>query len=268
MSKLTITCKKCGHELPAGSTFCDKCGAQVTKTGKVKPAGREKAKGKKSNIGFIVVAGIVIFVIALMVSLMTTSKNDVTSDLEEDPYESFDDRLAKMTSRVTPEMYEQIEFAMDYDDVVALLGEEGAQNYGNHYAWPGEYFDMAEYTYEAPRVEVEFGHTMKVIGISEHNVIHGKEIYETKTSEDLDPDLHISDEQLKSMKGRMSYREIADIIGEEGRLKEANSEKNGNESKTYEWRYIKGGESGYPTTLNITFYDDKAMRSKYDEWGE
>ena len=269
MSKVTITCKNCGHELPAGSTFCDKCGERVTKKRKLSPDSHTERQSSNSKAGFLMVLGIVLLVFAYMISFITTGKNDVTRDIEVDTAESFEDRLAKMTARVTPEQYEQIEFGMDYDEVVALLGEEGAKNYGSRYTWPGEYFDMSEYTYDAPAVEVEFGHTMKVIGISEHNVVLGKEIYEgTKSSEDLDPDLHISEEQLKAMKGRMSYREIADIIGEEGRLKDARSEKNGSESKNYEWRYIKGGESGYPTSLFITFYDDKAQRSKYDEWGE
>ena len=265
MSKVTITCKNCGHELPAGSSFCDKCGEKVANRKKFEESNEKKNASGNSKIAFIAGVGIALIILSFMISFISGSKHDVMEGLEQSQ-ETLEDRLSAMSCRVTPELYEQIEFGMDYDEVVALLGEEGAKDYGNNYEWPGEYFDMAEYVYDAPTIRVEFGHTMKAIGISEHNVICGEKVYGSKRPEETD--LIMTDEKLSSMKARMSYREIADIIGAEGRLTDASSDKSGSDTKRYEWVYIRSEGDTYPTWLDITFYNDKAQRSKYDEWGE
>lgn len=259
-----ITCRKCGHKLPPGSVFCDKCGEPV-----VKKLARKQDAGTKDNAskGKMMIAAAIALILVVFALIMAFSPGSREKARDENSPETYEERISAMTSRVTPEQYEKLDFGMSYEEVVALLGEEGAGRYSDEYVWPGEYFDRAEYTYDAPRVELRFGHTQKVIEIKEYNVLDGAEIYNTKKADE--EELILDDEKLSSLRARMSYAEIAEIIGRDGVLIESYSDKTGNETKTYRWKYYDGNESSsYEKDLTITFFNDKADRNKWDEWGE
>lgn len=261
--KITIKCKNCGRELPPGAQFCDSCGARVTPEIKRQPPSAEKAGG--SRVKAVAAAGIIVLLAVIISAVFISNRIDTARDADET--EAAEKRFAAMESRITPEQYGKLDFGMSYEEVTDLLGEEGTQQY-SRYLWPGEYFDEAEYVYDAPRIELEFGDNMKLIGIKEYNVLLGKEIYEAK-KEGRVSQVTVNDEVLASMRNRMSYREIADILGAEGVLEEAESDKSGFDRKQYVWRYVKEGEnSSYGRYLSISFYNDKARRSDYDEWGK
>ena len=264
--EITIKCKKCGNELPAGATFCDKCGEPVSKNRKKAAKTKSSTAASKGKRKVFVIAAIILLAV-IYVSTITNNRPAMREKPADESYETFDVRLSAIKSRVSPELYEQLDFGMSYEEVVALIGEEGAKEYGNTYVWPGEYFDMTEQVYNAPRIKLGFGHSMKLINIEEHGVLCGDEIYKNNSSEQNE--VVLTADQLASMKGRMSYREIADIIGAEGVLTQAESEKNGSERKTYEWRYQLDCEKNpYTKLLRINFYNDKAERNDWDEWGE
>ncbi len=263
--KITVKCKKCGHELPPDAQFCDNCGERVAPVKKEQPApkaaaGREHAKAIAAAAGVLAVL--------LLITAFVFISNRIGPDRDEDGTETVEEQLAKMSSRVTPELYEQLDFGMSYDEVRDLIGEEGTMRYEGRYIWPGEYFDDADYVYDAPRIELEFSDSMKLIGIREYDVLLGKEIYEAK-KEGRESRVSVNGETFASMRNRMSYREIADILGAEGVLQQAESDKSGFDMKTYEWKYVmEGEESSYARSLDISFYGDKARRSSWDEWGK
>lgn len=263
--KITVKCKKCGHELPPDAQFCDNCGERVAPVKKEQPApkaaaGREHAKAIAAAAGVLAVL--------LLITAFVFISNRIGPDRDEDGTETVEEQLAKMSSRVTPELYEQLDFGMSYDEVRDLIGEEGTMRYEGRYIWPGEYFDDADYVYDAPRIELEFSDSMKLIGIREYDVLLGKEIYEAK-KEGRESRVSVNEETFASMRNRMSYREIADILGAEGVLQQAESDKSGFDMKTYEWKYVmEGEESSYARSLDISFYGDKARRSSWDEWGK
>ena len=263
--KTTVKCKKCGNELPPGAQFCDNCGERVAPVKKEQPAtkpaaGREHAKAIAAAAG--------VFAVLLLITAFVFVSNRTGSAREADETETTEEQLAKMSSRVTPELYEQLDFGMSYDEVKDIIGEEGTMRYEGRYVWPGEYFDDATYVYDAPRIELEFSDSMKLIGIKEHDVLLGKEIFEAK-KEGRESRVTVNEDTLAAMRNRMSYREIADILGAEGVLTEAESDKSGYDKRTYEWKYVMEGEdSSYARSLDISFYGDKARRSDWDEWGK
>ena len=265
--KATIKCKKCGHELPADAAFCDRCGAPVpSRKAEPETAAKPERRGAKKAV---IIAAAVIIAVAAIIAIFAAASH--TGNERTDKGETTEERLAKMSSRITPEMYEQLEFGMTYDDVVALFGEEGAEEYHDRrYIWPGEYFDADEgsdYYYSQPRVTLEFSDNKRLIEIKEYDVLDGREIYEAE-AEGKTSSVVVNDEILSSMKNRMSYREIADILGAEGVLKESESDKSGYEMKNYEWKYVtEGEESSYERSLDIAFYNDKARRNNWDIWG-
>ena len=263
--KITVKCKKCGHELPPDAQFCDNCGERVAPVKKEQPSPKAAA-GREHTKAIAAAAGIL--AVLLLITAVVFVSNRISSARDADETETAEEQLAKMSSRVTPELYEQLDFGMSYDEVKDLIGEEGTMRYEGRYIWPGEYFDEADYDYNAPRIELGFSDSMKLIDIKEYDVLLGKEIYEAK-KEGRESRVSVNEETLASMRNRMSYREIADILGAEGVLQEAESDKSGYDMKTYEWKYVmEGEENSYARSMDISFYGDKARRSSWDEWGK
>lgn len=264
-----VKCKKCGQELPPGSAFCDNCGAPV---GKRKKTSKEAINDRLRRETVIKVAAVFLFVIVITAVPIIIGARNEKDAVEE---ESFEDKFARMDSRITPEMYEKLEFGMNSDDVVDLFGEEGTEEYSRSYVWPGEYADQTRnsdddfyYYYKDPRVRLQFSDNNNLIEIHEFNILDGKEIYEAR-AEGRVSRVTVNDEILASMKNRMSYREIADILGAEGVLVESESDRSGETEKTYEWEYVfEGNEEAYGRNLSIIFYNDKAHRNSWDEWGK
>ena len=266
----TVKCKKCGHELPSGSAFCDNCGAPV---GKRKKPVDEAINDRLRRETIIKVASVFLFVIVITaVPIIIGARNEKAAVDEE----NFEDKFAGMESRITPEMYEKLEFGMKYEEVVELLGEEGTEEYSYSYVWPGEYADQARNDedyyyynyYNEPRVRLRFSDNNNLIEIHEYNILDGKEIYEAKSEEKVSR-VTVNEKIFASMKNRMSYREIADILGAEGVLVESESDRSGESEKTYEWEYVfEGSEDAYGRNLSIVFYNDKAHRNSWDEWGK
>lgn len=122
--------------------------------------------------------------------------------------------------------------------------------------------------YRQPYIELIFGSKNTLTDISEKRVLDGREIYEAK-AEGRKALVTVNDEILSSMKERMSYREIADILGADGVLIDSESDKSGYEMKQYEWTYIDEDNMGtYEYGLYVTFYNDEARRNPTDIWGE
>ena len=262
--KITVKCRKCGHELPPDAQFCDNCGERAAPV-KKEQLPPEDRTGRRRTKAIAAAAGILAVLLLITAFVFVPKRTGPARDGDET--ETTEEQLAKMSSRVTPELYEQLDFGMSYDEVKELIGEEGAMRYEGRYIWPGEYFDEAGYVYDVPRIELGFSENMKLIDIKEYDVLLGSEIYEAK-KEGRESRVTVNEEMLASMKDRMSYREIADILGAEGVLTEAGSDKSGHDRKIYEWKYVmEGEEDPYARTLDISFYDDKARRGSWDVWG-
>ena len=267
--KETIRCRICGQELPADAAFCDRCGAPVP--AKKKAVQHEEAPAGRGSRKKAVIAAAVIIIAAAAVIIVSAAVHIKDRNDDRD-YESSEDRVFSMSSRITPEMYEQLEFGMTYDEVVGLFGEEGTEEYHDRrYVWPGEYFDAeagSSYYYSQPRVTLEFSDNKRLIEIKEYKVLDGREIYEAE-QEGRTSHVSVNEDILASMRNRMSYSEIAGILGAEGVLKESESDRSGYQMKEYEWKYVmEGEENSYEKTLDIVFYNDKARRSDWDIWGK
>lgn len=261
----TVKCKKCGHELPVDAAFCDKCGEPVTKITHKEVSAKANKRRELMKPIIITVIGCALVALVFIISAYNSRQSGDADDYNESP----DQQFANMESRITPEQYEQLEFGMTYDEVTALLGEEGTHRYGRVYIWPGEYSgDTPEYYgYNSTMLTLEFSDHNHLIEIKELNIIDGREIYEIP-EEDRMVSVVVNEEMFSSMKNRMSYRQIADILGAEGALTESESDKSGFERKTYAWKYVmEGSENSYERILSINFYKDKAERNSWDEWG-
>lgn len=264
--EISIRCNKCGHKLPPGSVYCDKCGAAVPKNTKVEERIAKRGAGREFAKAISFCLAIVFIGVGILIGIASGSSGSNKTDFAE-KRASF----AEMKTRVTPEMYEQIEFGMTYDEAKALLGgEEGMDyyDYRNEYMWPGEYYDTTRDFYDNPSISLKFSDSGNLIEISESRVLDGKEIYEAKAANKQSV-IVISEEKLAELKERMSYREFADILGAEGVLIDSESDKAGFSSKTYEWKYSMEGdtENSYKKSLLVHFYGDKAERNSWDIWG-
>ena len=262
-----VKCKKCGHELPVDAVFCDSCGAPVKKT-----VNRDAGTGgKKADTGLwkgllVTGAALLLVVVVLAIGISNSSgKNDSSGYTEREIREH---NFSEMSSRVTPEQYNQLEFTMTIEEVTELLGEEGTEYHSNRYIWPGEYYSSEQDFYKCPMLKLTFSDNGNLIEIEERNILDGREVYEAPTMKEM-PRLTLSEDVLSSMKNRMSYREIADILGEEGALRESTSKRNIYSSKTYEWKYVMEDEKNpFDKILDIEFNNDKARQDAWSIWGK
>ena len=253
----TIKCKKCGNDMPAGSLYCDKCGASLSRRRiNEKDEVREYAtRQKKSYKTILFLAASVCVLVFVFIGIRNTEEREVVGSPSEN--------LPKINIRVTPAQYNQLSYGMTYDEVVELLGDEGLLLYkkSNNYMWPGEFYDdeVFEDNFYKPTTELVFSDNHKLIEIRERNLIDASEIRANRMKKDVNPVI-ISDDMIPKLKERMSYSEFVEVLGAEGLLMDSSSDKNGNDSKKYIWKFRMeiAKDSDFDYTLEIEFNNDKA----------
>ena len=254
----TIKCKKCGNEMPAGSLFCDKCGAALSKRagGEMNAHNKvEQLRQKRASRKRIIVTAAIVLCMILLFSILPTQCND------RDVYP--EEQLPKISVRVTPEQYEKLSYGMTHDEVVDFLGEDGVCMYEGSeiYMWPGILYDdeAFEYYYDKPNIELQFSKNGNLVEIEEHNLIKAEEIAANRKKENGQP-IVLSQEIRQKMKKRMSYAEIVEILGAEGLLIESESDKKGTLKERYRWSYKEDPEdnTSFYYNLEISFNNDKA----------
>ncbi len=218
----TKTCKHCKSIIPKGAKVCPYC---------------RKKQGGKGKI--ILIAVIVIIVIAAIGSGNSSSSSTDTSNTNTDVASTENNTVTKETSGITEEEFDSIETGMTYDEVVAIIGEDGTNISESEVA--GINTVIYEWT------------SSEIWGNANITFQNGKVVNKAQFGVSSGDDVEITLDQYNSIETGMSYDEVVEILGGEGSLL-SDTEIAGSKSQIYMWNGTSLGANA-----NITFSDGKVM---------
>ena len=218
----TKTCKHCKSIIPKGAKVCPYC---------------RKKQGGKGKI--ILIAVIVIIVIAAIGSGNSSSSSTDTSNTNTDVASTENNTVTKETSGITEEEFDSIETGMSYDEVVAIIGEDGTNISESEVA--GINTVIYEWT------------SSEIWGNANITFQNGKVVNKAQFGVSSGDDVEITLDQYNSIETGMSYDEVVEILGGEGSLL-SDTEIAGSKSQIYMWNGTSLGANA-----NITFSDGKVM---------
>lgn len=224
----TKTCKHCKSTIPKGAKVCPYC--------------RKKQSGKGKTILIVI---IVIIVIAAIGSGNNSSSSNDNSSIPASnnntntnvaSTESFSE---KEVSGLTEEKFNKIETGMSYDEVVAIIGEDGT--------------NISESEVAGIKTVIYEWTSSEKWGNANITFQDGKVINKAQFGVSSGDDIEITMEQYNAVQTGMSYDEVVAILGGEGSLL-SDTEIAGSKSQIYMWN----GNS-FGANANITFSDGKVI---------
>lgn len=218
----TKTCKHCKSIIPKGAKVCPYC---------------RKKQGGKGKI--ILIAVIVIIVLAAIGSGNSSSSSTDTSNTNTGVASTENNTIEKETSGITEEEFDSIETGMTYDEVVAIIGEDGTNISESEVA--GINTVIYEWT------------SSEIWGNANITFQNGKVVNKAQFGVSSGDDVEITLDQYNSIETGMSYDEVVEILGGEGSLL-SDTEIAGSKSQIYMWNGTSLGANA-----NITFSDGKVM---------
>lgn len=199
--------------------LCKHCKTEISKKAKVCPQCRKK----QSGIGKWIVIAIVIFILIGALGSGSTSNENVTQNEQN-------------ASILTAEKFNSIDFGMSYEDVVAIIGEDGVVLSESTIS------DITTTIYQWEEGPSNFNITLQnneLVGKAQLGII-------TSSSE-------ITLEMYNSIETGMTYDEVVSVLGENGAFL-SNSKILDSISEIYTWSGTSLGSS-----CNITFQDGKVI---------
>lgn len=208
---------------------CKHCQSDIPKKAKVCPVCRKK----QGRIGKVIGIALVVIIIFAMLGGNSNSDSDnsnVNNSISEEDTQKKETVSAK---KLTAEKYNAIDFGMSYEDVVAIIGEEGENVSEVAVA------DIVTTIYQWDEGLSNCNVTMQdgeVIGKAQLGII--------------DSDAKVTMEMYNAVKTGMSYAEVVEIFGGEGAPLSA-SKLLDSVSVIYMWNGKSLGAN-----CNITFQND------------
>lgn len=211
----TKKCKHCQTDIPKKANVCPNC-----------------RKKQRNPLGIpLLIIGIFLLVMGL--SSFDSSPSDSTSDTNQGNSSNVE---LDTTNNLTPEKFNSIDFDMSYDDVVALIGEDGepvseatvGDVTTSIYQW-GDGFENFNVTFQND----------KVIGKAQAGII----VSSTEVTLDM----------YNTIKNGMSYNDVVTAFGGEGAFL-SNSKVMTMVTEIYMWPGTSLGAN-----CNITFQDGKVI---------
>lgn len=276
--EITKKCKSCGADIPRDASFCDICGAPVTKKAAKETsekAGDSGAGRKKSTSIFTVIGMGAVLLLAAVVIIAI-----VSGYIERKQYEIIESRrdLSDWDETVTAEEFEKLDIGMTYEEVKDIIGGDGKliedREYGTEYAWPGEYYQdkyhgVLSLYFSKNRYGDDKDEPPKVETISESEIVDGKETSETyklineyKASE-IDTPV-VTKEQAEKIEERMTYEEVCEILGSPGKMYRSSTNiysTSKYKNTSYVWKTKNNGQDDY---MDLSFDND--ILAYYSDW--
>lgn len=240
-----MTCVKCGTELPENAKFCDNCGSRVDRK-KAYYDVREQ-KDKQRALYFKIAILILIPVLASIAFVIGSISNGSANKSNN---KSEITSLWDVKAEADAEKYNSLEYDMNYEQVLEIMGGQGALIYGAEedpvveLAWPGKEW-AEDYWREKPQILVGINpFTDKVVHIEEVNVLDWDTVKENCNKYPDRETTSFEKEDLDKIQEGVSYEEIVDMLGSEGMLVNSKSTKEGSTDKTFLWVYEELKEDG------------------------
>lgn len=250
-------CTKCGADIPMDALYCDVCGAPVVipqipdEVKKDVPNPKER---RRQYLQIFAMCAVFVIAFSICIALFRGYHNRIKYELREKRED-----VTGWEVKVSAEELEKIKIGMSYEEVKEIVGGDGKLIESNEfwisYRWPGEYqidryrgymeLSFAKYNYEAGKEEEPELET-----IIEYDVANGKEISEThRIMERMDysklSDTIISKNQFAKIENGMTYEQVCELLGAEGRMFRSYSYTYTNRKDSYEeyvWRCKNNGD--------------------------
>lgn len=256
--KNTKKCKSCGADIPSTASYCDICGAPASRDVERQIKAREKSRaryrrntGKKGWQSFFAKIGIVVTAIFIISFIGSAIRNRIEYKRYLEEEERRD--LSGWEETVTPEEYEKLKIGMSYEEARDVIGGEGKlireSKTGITYAWPGEYYmdknhGMLDLDFYKDNYGSGKDKAPELSTIEENEILDGAECYETnklvesENYSQLDAPT-VNKKQVQKLEERMTYEEVCEILGGEGKLRRSRSynySTSKHSYKTYVWK--------------------------------
>lgn len=239
-----IVCRSCGVMNKAGSTFCSSCGKNLitdnlpkkSTPNNVQTKKKKKKKHKFHPIFFIV--GILMIIMALLMMIedaMRSGKLEVTVNTPTTESSSSPEN----TEGINADKFNQIQNGMTYDEVVAIIGEDGTS--------------ISESELADIKTEIYEWQSHDGWGNANITFQNGKVVNKAQFGVDSGNGVEITMDQYNSVETGMTYDEVVALLGGDGTLL-SDTELAGSTSQIYMW---EGSSVG--SNANITFSDGKVM---------
>ena len=214
---------------------CKHCQSDIPKKAKVCPVCRKKQGGKLKWIIIIIIALFIIGSIGGKKSDDSTTQESSSTSTSTESTSS----PAKEVTGLTEEKYDSIQTGMTYDEVVAIIGEDGENIFETEIGCVKTVIYKWEASESWGNATITFSDG-KVVNKAQFGVSSGDNV-------------EITIEQYNSVETGMTYDEVVALFGGEGSLL-SESDVAGYTAKIYMW---EGSSLG--ANANITFSDGKVV---------